>query len=184
MSFSHLSLPMPCLPLLFEQSLHNQIRSLPELGQGSSHTTAVEKKLSNKAMNGKKGVVIYLMSHDEFHRIGIPAKFTRKIFSIAFLQVVVHRIFSKLAQHVSQIFSVVFRVVDTINKTAPGKIGVKTLTSENPKPLFLTLVVQTRGLLPLLRKQLNALYLSMTNWKKLLGLNTVLEWIMMYLAAN
>ena len=124
MSFSHLSLPMPCLPLLFEQSLHNQIRSLPELGLGSSHMTAVENNCQIKEWNLKDFQNHYLMSHDEFHRIWISAKFAREIFSIAFFQVIVHRIFSKLAQHVSQIFSVVFRVINAINKTASEKLGV------------------------------------------------------------
>ena len=125
MSFSHLSLPMPCLPLLFEQSLHNQIRSLPELGLGSSHMTAVENNCQIKEWNLKDFQNHYLMSHDEFHRIWISAKFAREIFSIAFFQVIVHRIFSKLAQHVSQIFSVVFRVINAINKTASEKLELE-----------------------------------------------------------
>ena len=62
----------------------------------------------------------YLVSHDEFHRVGIAAKFTRKIFTITFFKILVHGIFPQLTQHLAQVFTMRLRVIDALNLPSPN----------------------------------------------------------------
>ena len=62
---------------------------------------------------------IYLVPHDIFDRIRVATKFTWKVFSVTSFEILVHRVFSEIAQHLPKTFSVLFSVVDAVNVSSP-----------------------------------------------------------------